>query len=726
MSSRRDANDLDIADDDEFAHLLADDAPEQNAPKRLAVAAGGASGVTDWAPRGAGSLLAADDAIERSLVQGLAAAAGAGSLANGGAAAESEARPPAPTGPSLSMTERREIEERLEAADRVPRPASLDAAQARRLSASVARAHQKNQLERSKHPDDPSKFLESEMALHAEVRALQDLASAPELLGEVVAAGGAEAALAVVGHPNGDVSIAALEFLDEALQAEADAGAEAEAEAELGQGRGGDRGTTATRPLAEATVRLGGCEAVVARLWELDQTGDEDDAEGCQRALSICEQMVSAPPPGVDATARLVASGLAEFVLRRLQPSRASSSSSSSSSSSAAAAATGPAGSASDVATTAVRHQAAEVLALLLQQSPAVRLSLPSLRLRTSTPADAHSAGAGGRSEPAPVSGPDDVRVDGVELLVRAAGVYRLAQRDPATAAEKECCEAVFQALSRAAAPAIPLAADSAPGDEELAIRAALTRAEAPELLVLVAQRTGLFARHCAVGALAALAGSWPGAALVALRNGVLGAVMPVIMGRAASATRLAAGRDAAAVELAAALQITHAVVKALDSGSVTASDAAAGDSNEPSPRDRLRVVAKLLERDGEKIARIVDLLRETRAKVAEAARRVRAAGPQGVEAASLGGDVEAAVDLARMNAGLEDQLRCEALVARLCDLDARVRARLLARMAALRMPGAQVATALEEATLVLGEHPAAMSRLAVLMRGFDNGPKSA
>ena len=78
------------------------------------------------------------------------------------------------------------------------------------------------------------------------------------------------------------------------------------------------------------------------------------------------------------------------------------------------------------------------------------------------------------------------------------------------------------------------------------------------------------------------------------------------------------------------------------------------------------------------------------------------------------------------MNAGLEDQLRCEALVARLCDLDARVRARLLARMAALRMPGAGVAAALEEAALVLGEHPAAMSRLAVQMRGYDQGTTSA
>jgi len=658
MASRGVASDLGIDDDDEFAHLLDDDAS-------LEAAAPSAKRAPRYTPAASATSRLADDGdVERRLAAGIAADSGETALHMPGSDVPAE-----PAGPELSEAERQDIADRLDAADREPGPAALNAQQARRLAAAVAKANERNQMERSKHPDEPGKFMGSELELHDAVRALQEVASAPELLGEVVECGGAEAVLAVVGHPNGDVSVAALEFLDEALEAEAEEGGAA--------------------ALGEAVVLLGGCEAVVQRLWGLDRTGDDDDAQGAQRALGVCEQLLTTSAGA--AAPRLVSAGLGEFLLRRLQQAHGRPGPASSAvSSSAAAQASGEDG---------VMHQSADVLCLLLQAYPPFLASLPSLRLLPLSPRDA--AAADGADAPArtPDPAPADA-VDGVELLARAAAAFRREDSDPASAADRECCEAVFQALSRAAAAAGPAAAER---------RAALEACEGVELLVLVAQRPRLYARHCALVCLGGAITGWPAGALSALRAGALGAASAAFMGRASAATRRLAGRDAAEEEASAALRVFHLVVAAVGAAPAAPSGGA-GPAAAPTATDRLRVVAKMLEDDGAKAARLVDVLSDTSESVGAAGRAAEAAGGA------------AAADAARMEAGLERLTLAAALAARLCELDPRVRARLLSRMAALRLPAAVVADALEEAVAVAGEEPADMSRLAVMMRGFDAG----
>jgi hypothetical protein len=73
----------------------------------------------------------------------------------------------------------------------------------------------KNQKMRMKFPDEPEKFLESEMELHTEIQELYAVAASPELYPILVQTGAVTSILGCLAHENTDISIAAIGLLQE-------------------------------------------------------------------------------------------------------------------------------------------------------------------------------------------------------------------------------------------------------------------------------------------------------------------------------------------------------------------------------------------------------------------------------------------------------------------------------------------------------------------------------
>lgn len=66
-----------------------------------------------------------------------------------------------------------------------------------------------------KHSEDPSKFLDSEVELHAEINNLYAVSASPELYPLLVSLHAIPAILGMVSHENTDISIAAVGLLQE-------------------------------------------------------------------------------------------------------------------------------------------------------------------------------------------------------------------------------------------------------------------------------------------------------------------------------------------------------------------------------------------------------------------------------------------------------------------------------------------------------------------------------
>lgn len=66
-----------------------------------------------------------------------------------------------------------------------------------------------------KYPEEPEKFLDTEIELHAEIQELYAVAASPELYPVFVQAGAVNSILGCLTHENTDISIAAIGLLQE-------------------------------------------------------------------------------------------------------------------------------------------------------------------------------------------------------------------------------------------------------------------------------------------------------------------------------------------------------------------------------------------------------------------------------------------------------------------------------------------------------------------------------
>ena len=80
---------------------------------------------------------------------------------------------------------------------------------------SLEKAINANQLLRSKFPDEPEKFMESEMALYDEIEGIKSVASSVQLYPLLVSLNTYASLLGLVTHENSDVSCCAVGVIRE-------------------------------------------------------------------------------------------------------------------------------------------------------------------------------------------------------------------------------------------------------------------------------------------------------------------------------------------------------------------------------------------------------------------------------------------------------------------------------------------------------------------------------
>ncbi|KAI0337925.1 DUF1716-domain-containing protein [Trametopsis cervina] len=155
----------------------------------------------------------------------------------------------------------------------------------RRLLLRFERAVNKNQDQRSKHPDDPTKFIDSEADLDLALKALLPLSQAPVIAyPELVKSGVIERLIGLLSHENADIVIDVVEVINELT--DEDVGNEAEEDEEEEGSR-----EEALKTLIEGLLANSILELLVDNLKRLNEA-EESDRQGVFHILGIFENLV--------------------------------------------------------------------------------------------------------------------------------------------------------------------------------------------------------------------------------------------------------------------------------------------------------------------------------------------------------------------------------------------------------------------------------------------------
>ncbi|CAD6241531.1 unnamed protein product [Miscanthus lutarioriparius] len=162
----------------------------------------------------------------------------------------------------------------LSAADAVE---VLDLRAAKRLLLAFERRLRDNLEARMKYPDDPARFADSEIALHAETDRLRLLAGAPELFPDLVPIGLASSLASLLTHDNVDLAAAAASLLADLTDSE------------------DPSDLAAVQALADALVDANALDLLVHNLSRFSET-DSDEAEAVHNTLAVLENLLDLRP----------------------------------------------------------------------------------------------------------------------------------------------------------------------------------------------------------------------------------------------------------------------------------------------------------------------------------------------------------------------------------------------------------------------------------------------
>ena len=159
--------------------------------------------------------------------------------------------------------------------DNVP---EMDETAVKRILLGFEKKVSRNQEMRIKFPDQPDKFMVSEMELHDVVRELQNVSTVPHLYPIMVELNCVSTLLGLLAHDNTDLAVAAVEVLQELTDVDTMQESEEGAEA-----------------LLEALLANQVCSLMVTNMERLDETVKEE-AEGVHNTLAIVENLVELKP----------------------------------------------------------------------------------------------------------------------------------------------------------------------------------------------------------------------------------------------------------------------------------------------------------------------------------------------------------------------------------------------------------------------------------------------
>ncbi|KAG8754289.1 hypothetical protein FRC14_005217 [Serendipita sp. 396] len=182
----------------------------------------------------------------------------------------------------------------------------------RRMLLRLERAINKNQDQRSKYPNDPTKFIDSEADLDSAIKGLLPLSQIPALAyPELVKNETIQMLIGLLSHENMDIVIDVVELIDELT--DEDVGGEDEADEDEDEQKNRDAGM---KVLANAFVEHSLLELLVQNLNRFNED-DESDRQGLFHVLAIFENMIALIP---DLSTRIVeTTAFLKWILSRIQ-----------------------------------------------------------------------------------------------------------------------------------------------------------------------------------------------------------------------------------------------------------------------------------------------------------------------------------------------------------------------------------------------------------------------
>ncbi|KAH9179717.1 DUF1716-domain-containing protein [Lactarius sanguifluus] len=181
----------------------------------------------------------------------------------------------------------------------------------KRLLLRLERAANKNQVQRSKYPDDPTKFIDSEADLDATIKALLPLAQVPKVAYPLlIGSGQLETLVGLLSHENADIALDIIELIHELT--DEDVGEDAEDEDEEDP----EQREAALKNLIGALLDHSVLELLVDNMTRFNEA-EESDRQGIFHILGIFENFVGSKPPLAE---RLVLkTKLLPWLLNRIQ-----------------------------------------------------------------------------------------------------------------------------------------------------------------------------------------------------------------------------------------------------------------------------------------------------------------------------------------------------------------------------------------------------------------------
>ncbi|KAL0267827.1 UNVERIFIED_CONTAM: hypothetical protein PYX00_009979 [Menopon gallinae] len=175
---------------------------------------------------------------------------------------------------------------------------AVDEALLKQLTLLFEKKSLKNQEMRIKFPDNPEKFMESELELHEAIQELHVVATVPDLYPVLVQLNAVTSLLELLSHDNTDIAVAVVDLLQEVTDVdilnESEEGAEA---------------------LIDALLNQQICALLVQNLERLDESVKEE-AEGVHNTLAIFENLTEFRPRICADAAK---QGLLPWLLKRLR-----------------------------------------------------------------------------------------------------------------------------------------------------------------------------------------------------------------------------------------------------------------------------------------------------------------------------------------------------------------------------------------------------------------------
>ncbi|CAE6394781.1 unnamed protein product [Rhizoctonia solani] len=430
----------------------------------------------------------------------------------------------------------------------------------RRLLSKLEKAVAKNQDQRSKYPNAPEKFIDSEADLDAAIKSLLPLAQAPTIAyPELIKSGATALLVGLLSHENMDIVIDIVEVIHEFT--DEDVGGEDEDDdndEEDEEGQVIRKGEDALKDLIDSLVTSQTLELLVQNLSRMDEK-EETDRQGVFHTLGIFENVLASRPTLAETLVSTTT--IIHWLLNRIVQKEHDDN----------------------------RGYAAEVLSILVQTSRSNRLVL--------------------------------AKEDGVDTILRALNAFR--NRDPAGPDETEFMENVFDALCSSLA--------------EPEIRERFQQAEGVDLMVLI-MKENRASKSRAIKVLDyALSGPLGAANCTTFVEAVgLKPLFSAFMGKSSKKSKSGAAMPASE-DIGHILGVISSLFANLDSDSPP----------------RIRVLAKFVEAEYEKIDRLVELREQAENRLKITDREINA---EKKELLAAGEDVTGMEDLfllRRLDGGL-------------------------------------------------------------------------